>query len=170
MNTNTEVKPSTKQSVMSWIRFGLLLVMLFIVFRYVIGITLVNGNSMNPTLENKNVLLMSKYFYDIEQSDIVLVEENGFNIIKRVVAMPNDTVKIENGEVFINGEKLVEEYTKGISFDVEEFTIPENHYFIVGDNRTLGESLDSRDSSIGPINKEQIVGNAIVKLFPFSTL
>lgn len=167
IETSPTVTGKSKSSFWGWVRFIVLLGLVLFFFRFVIGVQMIDGNSMNPTIENGNAVLINKMFYEPEKGDIVLVKDHyNFTIIKRVIATGNDTVSITNGVIYVNGVALAEHYTIGQSIDVEEIVVPEGEYFIVGDNRTQGESLDSRDSNIGTFKKEDIIGEAMVSLFP----
>ncbi len=168
LNVGINLKEKKKESIFGWVKFliGLLLISLF--FHFAIGIEVINGNSMNPTIENGNALLLNKVFFKPEQGDLVVVKDpHGYFIIKRIIGLPHDTVAIKDGTVFVNNQPLSESYTKGKSIDMDKKKVESDHYFIMGDNRTLGESLDSRDPSVGTISKENIAGEAIFSLFPF---
>ncbi|HLR52104.1 MAG TPA: signal peptidase I [Candidatus Avamphibacillus sp.] len=155
-------------SIISWIGFVLILVTLFLVFRYVITITIISGESMSPTLHDNDIILTNNLFFTPEKNDIILYRDsNGFDVIKRIIAMPNDEVEIKDGVVIVNGEPIEENYTNGESSDMPQITVAENTYFVMGDNRTPGASLDSRNSDIGPIDKEKVKGKLLVRLYPF---
>lgn len=160
------VKEKDKTSMWSWVRFILLLFVVFFVFRYVIGIIIINGNSMNPTLDHQDVILTSNIFYTPERNDVILFrDENGFDVIKRVVGMPGDTVEIRSGTVYLNGGVLEEDYITGIPNDMPLIEVNEG-YFVMGDNRTPGESLDSRSEEIGLIEDTRVKGEVIFSLWP----
>lgn len=167
MYSSTDTKKSSTSSVMSWVIFILVLIAIILFFRYVIQFTVVSGDSMNPTLEDNDILLTSSLFYDVERYDIVIYQdENGFDVIKRVIGMPNETVEIREGIVFVDGNPLEEDYTAGTSNDMSEVTVSEGSYFVIGDNRARGASFDSRDSDVGPITEDQLRGEAIFSIFP----
>jgi signal peptidase I len=162
-----ESKSSTTSNILSWIRYIALLLIIFFIFRYVVGITIVSGHSMNPTLKNNDLILTSNIFFNVDRGDIVIVQDpHGFDIIKRVIALPNETIEIKSGIVYLNDVPLQEDYILGASFDLEKTTVPEGSYFIMGDNRTPGESLDSRDESIGPVPSAAVKGQRLLSLFP----
>jgi signal peptidase I len=166
LSVASNIKP--KSSIMSWIRFILLLLLFLFISRFVFSITIIDGNSMNPIFDNKDIALTSNFFYKVERNDVVIVKnQNGFNIIKRIIGLPGETVKIENGIVFVNETPLKETYTIGKSIDMSEIKIKKEFYFILGDNRAPGESLDSRSSEIGPIARSQIIGETIISIIPF---
>ena len=92
------------------------------------------------------------------------------SLIKRVIAVEGDSIEITNGEVFLNGEKLEENYINGSDTfgDIIIEKIPKGKVFVMGDNR--GNSLDSRDSQIGLVDTKDIKGKAILKIYPFSKM
>ena len=163
-----KVKSEKKNEVAGWIRFGLLLISIYIFFNYVIGLSIISGNSMNPTLETNDVVLSSKVFNDYNLDDVVIFNnEYGFSVVKRVIGVPGDTVAIENGQILLNSEVLEEDFTAGIPDDMAAVQVTENAYFIMGDNRTPGESLDSRSAEVGLVKAEAIEGKVLLSLFPF---
>ncbi|MBB2482255.1 signal peptidase I [Bacillus sp. APMAM] len=156
-------KRSTKSSIFSWVRFILLLIAIYCVLHFGIAIKIVSGHSMNPTLHDKGLMVVNKLFYKPDRGDIVIVKDSdGFDIVKRIIGLPNDKIFIKNGMVYVNGSPLKETYTKGTANDMNEVVLNNHSYFIIGDNRTPGESLDSRDPSIGPIDKSTIEGKVIL--------
>lgn len=162
-NISTIPKKTMKASIFSWIRFAILLIFIYGVLHYGIGIKIVSGHSMNPTLHDKGFMVVNKLFFKPERGDIVIVKDpDGFDIVKRIIGMPNDKIMIKNGIVFINNKALKETYIKGKPMDMGEMTVNNHSYFIMGDNRTPGESLDSRDPSIGPVDSTQIEGEVIL--------
>jgi signal peptidase I len=167
-NIPIEPKINTLSSIISWIKFILLLLVVIFIFRFAFGITIIDGNSMNPTLENNDMILTSNIFYTAERNDIVIVKNpSAYNIIKRIIALPGEKVKISDGIVYVNGIQVKESYTVGTSHDIPETILEKDFYFIIGDNRTPGESLDSRSPEIGPISKTQIIGEMILSPFHF---
>ncbi len=127
----------------------------------------VNGNSMNDTLKNNDIMILDKISYRftaIKRFDIVVIKTHNEFIIKRVIGLPGDTVTYKNNQLYINGEEVQENFKpkKTEDFILEE-KIPENYYFVLGDNRP--DSLDSR--YIGFIKKEDILGKTSLVIFPF---
>ena len=91
-------------------------------------------------------------------------------VVKRIIAIGNDTVEINNGKIFVNGDELKEEYINGsdtqeVNQEYSKLTIPEDCVYILGDNRFPHASLDSR--SIGPVQKSKITGKVMVRYYPF---
>ena len=132
--------------------------------------------SMVPTLEIGDRVLVNKFVYrfsDPQRGDIIVfrsVAEGGVDLIKRVVGLPGDKVELLHGRVFLNGQRQNEPYVvnkpcvsgrpKTCSYG--PVTVPEGHYFVMGDNRANSE--DSR--FIGPVPKKTIVGEAFLRLWP----
>lgn len=143
--------------------------------------TRVEGSSMEPTLAEGDYLVIEKlsyHFSEPERFDIVVfpvaydVEMIGTYYIKRVIGLPGETVQIQNGKVYINGDMLGEEYGMADILDAgvakEEVTLGEDEYFVMGDNRNW--SRDSRSEEIGNIKREDIIGRACFRFYPFSRI
>lgn len=119
----------------------------------------INGTSMYPTLKQNEYVFCLKQF-QIERGDIVAFNNLGNNVIKRIIGLPGETIDIkDDGTIIINDKALEEEYLNNkVKGDVEinlPYKIPENSYFVLGDNRA--DSLDSRYNSIGTINIDEII-------------
>lgn len=126
---------------------------------------LVSGNSMEPNFQNNTSLIISAlpYISDNPKSGDVIVfklsENTEVDYVKRIIGIPGDVVKIENGKVFLNNTELNEPYIKGnYTYGSQEVILRENEYFVLGDNREANASEDSR--ILGPIKREQIKGKA----------
>lgn len=151
-----------------------------LVITAVVKPTIVKEHSMEPTLYENNYLLINKLAYktgDEKQGDIIvfksgLQDEKGNSklLIKRIIGLPGDEVTVKDGNVFINGIQLHEEYLNdGITTgEVIDYTVPEDHFFVMGDNRLV--SIDSRDPSVGCVSEDAILGKAFVRLYPFSEI
>ncbi|MBQ9609253.1 MAG: signal peptidase I [Lachnospiraceae bacterium] len=124
------------------------------------------GPSMSPTLKDGQVVVVNKIKYkikDIERYDIVVykkVESDSYYDVKRVVALPGETVKIENGKVYINGIILsdcpIESSIMNAGIAANDIKLGDNEYFLLGDN--VNNSEDSRYNNIGIISKTEITG------------
>ena len=125
----------------------------------------VDGDSMNKTFKNGDILILYK-LSKIERFDVIVLHEEKDNekIIKRVIGMPGDTVAIKDGEIYINDEKINDEYAYGMTSDYDRITLKSDEYFILGDNRLI--SKDSR--YFGPIKEKEIKGKVVFRIFPFS--
>jgi signal peptidase I len=162
-----------------WVRDVAIAVLIAIVIMQFIKPTVVQAHSMDDTLHENDYLFLSKQAYKLgdepERGDIVVFRsalESGDgtakNLIKRVIATSGDTVGIHDGAVFVNGKALAEPYTKDGYTDglMPEVTVPDGLLFLLGDNRQ--GSLDSRDPSIGFVDRDKIIGKAVFRVFPLS--
>ena len=134
----------------------------------------VDGESMMPTLNDKDWLAVSAINSTIERGDIVVITQPNITnepLIKRVIAVGGDTLDINfmSGEVKVNGNVIDEPYINAPTQNPGDFDkpirIPEGYVFVMGDNRN--KSLDSRFDTIGIIDERYILGVASVRLFPF---
>ena len=130
----------------------------------------VNGTSMNDTLNHGDTMILNKIDVKVNQLkrfDIVVIETGDTYLIKRVIGLPNETIKYEDGKLYINGKKINDPYYKnGNTKDFDNVKIPEDNYFVMGDNRN--DSIDSR--IIGVIDKEDIIGTTKLVIFPFKNI
>lgn len=143
-----------------------LIVVVIVVIRIFIATPVkVDGDSMYNTLNDNDIVLLSK-LSSIDRFDIIVLKENDNNatIIKRVIGMPGDKVKIRNSKIYINNKIIEDEYAYGETSDYDEITLGDDEYFVLGDNRLI--SKDSR--YFGAIKKSDIKGKAVFRLFPFT--
>lgn len=108
---------------------------------------------MSPTLKTVSILIedkLSTHFGKPKYGDVVIISEKeiGYSIIKRVIALPGDTISIKSGTVYVNGKPLTEPYIDGKADNMKEVKVEDNKIFVMGDNRTPGESFDSRSSEM----------------------
>ena len=159
------------------------LVCLVIVFTFFGRLTRVDGLSMADTLQHNQLLLVWSLGYEPEQGDIVVLNKTtaphlgGVAIVKRVIAVGGQTVDIDyaTNSVYVDGERLEEDYIREPMRDITansfyaqtHFEVPEGSIFVMGDNRN--ESDDSRDSRIGTIDEDYVLGKAVFSIFPLST-
>lgn len=144
----------------------ILFVVIVILQTYVASVVTVVGDSMSSTLTEGDLLVIQKFgTSDIERFDVVIAEIPGQTIIKRVIGLPGETIRIMDGKVFVDGEELrgeFEIYTEDAGIANELFTLGADEYFLMGDNRS--GSYDSR--SFGAVKLEQITGIAVVRILP----
>ena len=122
-------------------------------------ICIIHGISMEPALKHGDIAIIKKYNLKLNYNDIVLVKKNNKTIIKRLVAFPKDTIKIDN-YLYVNGKKNDDFYTENKGTITNEITLSPDEYFVIGDNRQ--NSIDSRFEEIGMISKEEIIGKIII--------
>lgn len=154
-----------------WGPFIGILLLIVLIRSFIITPVRVDGSSMSKTLEEGDILLLTKLDQNYERFEIVVFNIGGEKLIKRIIGLPGETVEFKNNVLYINGEKLEENYGTGITADFNlsdlGYTIiPDNTYFVVGDNRN--NSLDSR--YFGCIDQSQIIGTVHTTIFPFSKL
>ena len=147
--------------------FILIIIIVILIRCFVVTPVRVNGSSMSPTLEEKDVLLLYK-LSSLEREDIVVIskELEGASLIKRIIGLPNEKIKCINGTIFINGKKYDDKYGYGITSDFDEITLNSDEYFVMGDNRIV--SKDSR--MLGPIEENFIEGTTSIILYPFNKI
>ena len=147
-----------------------------LVLMFVGRAAIVNGNSMQPTLQNGDLLLVQRLGYqDPQRFDIVVFDSGdgqGTLYIKRIMGLPGETVQVADGMLLIDGEPLADSY--GLepmdSGGIAEIplTLGADEYFVLGDNRN--NSGDSRSQAVGPVSRDQIVGKAIFRFWPLWNL
>ena len=150
-----------------------------LLFTFVVRVVVVDGSSMRETLQDHDLILLlnDPLCGEYEAQDIVVLSketfENGSPIVKRVIATEGQTVDIDfnAGVVYVDGAALDEPYTREPTWTPEgvEFplTVPENHVFVLGDNRN--HSSDSRHIDLGPIDERMVIGKAVFLAVPGKT-
>ncbi len=123
----------------------------------------VNGSSMYKTLDGSEFMILNK-LAKIERFDIIVLDTNDDELIKRVYGLPGEKIAIENNNIYVNDKKIEDIYATGETSDYECITLKDDEYFVLGDNRKI--SLDSR--TIGPIKKNQIKGTTNFIIYPFN--
>ena len=127
----------------------------------------VDGPSMNPTLKNGDIMILNKVS-KIDRFDIVVIKSKKLDdvLIKRVIALPGESIEVRNGITYINGKKLNDKYAYGVTSDVGKMKLSNNEYFVMGDNRSV--SADSR--IFGTFTKKEIKGTTKLTIFPFKRI
>ncbi len=164
-----------KKEIWEWTKAIIIAVVLaFFLRSFVFATSIVEGTSMNPTLHNGERVIFNKaiYIFDSpDRGDIVIIQHPHKNYVKRVVGLPNETIEGINNEIFINGELLEEDYIsdnqKMGTGNFGPIEIPEDQYFVIGDNR--GISKDSRNG-LGLIFENEIIGRSEFIIYPFSQI
>jgi signal peptidase I len=158
---------------------AVVLLICFFIITYVGQRTRVSGHSMEPTLSDGDNLIVDKIsyrFHDPERFDIIIFpyqyEEDTY-YIKRIIGLPGETVWINtNGDIYIDGVLLEESYgLERMSYAglaASPITLGEDEYFVLGDNRN--NSTDSRFDVVGPIKRDDIIGKAWVRIYPFDKM
>lgn len=150
--------------------------------RYVARLTIVSGSSMNDTLQNSDSVIIEKVSYvfsEPKRFDVILfpyTDKRGDTeyLVKRIIALPGETIEIKDGNIYINGEFLEDPYAKepwtyaGVAGTLQ--VMGDDEYFVMGDNRN--DSKDSREADvygkplIGPVRRGEIVGKVWLRLTP----
>lgn len=170
------MKSEMKKEILSWIAcFAIAIAAALFIVTFIGQRVQVDGRSMEDTLQDRDNLICDKLSYrfsDPERFDVVIIypdEAKSKRWIKRIIGMPGEEVRIDNdGNIFINGELLEEDYGKEVIEDpglaAQTITLGEDEYWVMGDNRN--HSSDSR--VIGPVPRNRILGKAFVRIYPFS--
>ncbi|WP_405196549.1 signal peptidase I [Virgibacillus necropolis] len=166
------VKHKKKNEWLEWGKAIFIAILLaFFLRTFVFATSIVEGESMIPTLEDGERVIFNKFIYLVdepERGDVVIIKRPIKNYVKRVIGLPGETVKFQDHQLYINGEKYEETF---ISEEALNHTgnfgpieVPEDSYFVMGDNRAI--SKDSRNG-LGFINADDIVGRSELVIYPF---
>jgi signal peptidase I len=166
-SNQTEFRQPPEVFIREIVETLLLTFFIFWLVHSLVGRYRIDGSSMNPTLLDGEYLIINNLNYlldDPQYGDIVVFRHprNELNLIKRVIGVPGDTVKIENGTVWVNGEELTETYIAAPPNYGGEWSVPPDQYFVLGDNRN--NSSDSH--SWGYLPKENLLGKAFFVYWP----
>ena len=164
---------STVRVVMSWV-VDVTVVIAFAWFcMHTFGVQItVAGQSMMPLLNSGDVVWMNRLVYDFgkpERLDVVVFQREDKRTVKRVIGLPGETIQIQGGYVYINGERLAADNgldqvsLAGLAENPIE--LGEDEYFLLGDNRDSSE--DSRFANVGNVKREQILGKVWMRVYPF---
>ena len=173
-------KKSLKREIFEWVMvFVVAAALAFVVRTFIFEPVRVDGSSMLNTLEDSEFMIATKFDYlmgDPERFDIVICDypntDDGMYRVKRVIGLPGETVQIIDGYVYINGEKLDENYGAEVMNDAgraaEPITLGDDEYFVLGDNRNRSD--DSRYENVENLKREKIVGRAWVRIWPLDRI
>lgn len=170
MKKKTEIegqKKANKDILLDNLPYIIIILIIIIIRTFIATPIRVNGDSMDSTLRDGETMILNKLGMrtsGIKRWDIVVIKTDDSYLIKRVVGLPGETVKYENGKLYIANKEVKDKYSITKTEDFDETTIDEDEYFVMGDNRFI--SKDSR--IIGNINKSEILGKTNIIVFPFN--
>lgn len=166
---NRRILEKYNGSKLGWLHDSIFLIIavivLFCIFRFCIGLAIVGGDSMSPTLMDGDLVLYTRMVSDYRPGDIVSMRvPSGEYYVKRVIATGGDVVDLEDGKVLVNGNVIEESWAYGLTQKetgavIYPYTVRPGNVFVLGDNRTV--SMDSR--TFGEVNKRQIKGRIILQ-------
>lgn len=158
------------------LKYIIVIVVVLVIVLYVVTLQQVVGPSMEPTLNEGDVLILNKfqyYLFDIKRNDVVSLKYDGSKyLIKRVIGLPGESIYYKDNVLYINGNPYKENIVDGLvteDFDLKDLgydVIPEDMYLVLGDNRD--NSLDSRSKEVGLIKKEDIIGKVFIRIWPLN--
>ncbi|MCT1576441.1 signal peptidase I [Oceanobacillus kimchii] len=141
---------------------------------FIFATSIVEGESMAPTLENGERVIFNKVVYMLDEpdrGDIVIIHQPPKNYVKRIIGLPGEEIEIKDHQLYINGDAYTQSFlSKDALYATSNFgpiIIPEENYFVMGDNRLI--SKDSRNG-LGYIPKEDIIGKSELIIYPFNEL
>lgn len=163
-----------KSETWEWVRALLIALLLaWIIRQFLFAIFLVDGESMVPTLQNQERLVVNKLIYHIrppKDGEIIIFQypaDPSKDFVKRVMGTPGEVIEVKNNKVYRNGQPLNEPYLAEPTLgNFGPVTVPPGHVFAMGDNRN--NSKDSRDPTVGFVPDENIVGRADLVFWPLS--
>lgn len=149
-----------------------IIAILVLISALILPVFRINGNSMSPAFNNGELVATLRRS-DVNTGDVIAFYYNNKVLIKRVVAQGGDKVSLDwYGNLTVNGEKVDEPYVASKAFgecNIEfPYTVPTGKVFVMGDLRSV--SIDSRNTEVGCVSQEQIIGKVIVRLWPFSKI
>lgn len=172
-------KPGMLKEILGFLLYVVIVVgITFIIITFVGQRTYVSGSSMENTLSHGDNLIVDKLTYRFsapKRFDIIVFPfryEDNVYYIKRIIGLPGETIQIQDGEIYVNGEVLEESYgrevMKSAGLAADPITLGDDEYFVLGDNRN--DSTDSRDPNVRLIHKDEIIGRAWVRIWPLNKL
>ena len=174
-----------KEFLKDTLAYIIVIILTMLVFIYVFSFQQVIGNSMSPLLNDGDVAFLSKITYRIskvKRNDVIALKTNDGKVyVKRVIGLPGESISYMDNILYINNEPFTEEFlgeevnTNNFMFedicskeDCPNGVIPDNMYLVLGDNRE--DSLDSRDSSLGLVPKDNIIGKSLIRIWPLNKI
>ena len=169
-----------KEFFRDFIGYIITFAIIIVIFTFIVAFHPIAGNSMVPTLEEGNIVVVNKFYkhlFDLKRNQIVIVKKDSKTYIKRVIGLPGENIYFKNNTLYINDKGFKEEFLandvttydyKLTDYCGEELCkdgkIPKDYYFVLGDNRN--DSKDSRSVSFGLVHKDEIEGIVIFKIWP----
>ena len=183
---NYDFEKESKRPLLKKIIFDLILLiaeiaavvfLAYLIVNYALEKTEMIGISMEGTLKDHDKVIINKFTYrftDPKRFEVIVYQESGnehsYYDIKRIIGLPGERIQIIDGQIYINGEVVEDivnvDQMNNYGLATEEILLEENEYFVLGDNRNNSE--DSRFASVGTILKEEIIGQAFIRLSPFN--
>ncbi|MGM8366251.1 signal peptidase I [Virgibacillus sp. W0181] len=171
MSSVSETKE--KKEWIEWVKaIVIALLLAFFLRSFVFATSIVEGDSMDPALEDGEKVIFNKFVYIIsepERGDIVIINRPHKNYVKRVVALPGETVEMKNHTLYINGvehdQSFLNDSARMLTGNFGPIEVPEESYYVMGDNRAI--SKDSRNG-LGFIGREEIIGRSEFIIYPFN--
>ena len=182
----SKTKPSLKRGneMKDWVKSIIIAAFIAVLLMQLIVPTVVREHSMEPSFYGGDYLIVGKISYKLtepKRGDVIIFKsdipmnpdepsQSKKLLIKRIIGLPGDVINISENEVSINGKVIDEPYINegGTPGDVVNYVVPKGNYFVMGDNRTV--SIDSRRNEVGPVQKDRIVGKALIRLYPFNKI
>lgn len=162
-----------KNEWLEWTKAILFAVVIALLIRtFVFQTSIVEGESMEPTLESGQKVILNKFIYLFDKpkrGDVVIIEKSSEYYVKRVIGLPGENIEVQDNTLYIDGEEQKESYIDFNALDdtgsFDSVKIPEDSYFVMGDNRAV--SMDSRND-LGFVSTSEIIGRSEFIIYPFN--
>ena len=149
--------------------YAVILIVVVLIRTFIVTPIKVHGQSMYDTLNGEEIMILNKLAkinrYDIVVTDLRVNGKKEDTLIKRVFGLPGETIKCENGMIYVNDKRVDDPYAYGKTADFEAVTLGEDEYFVLGDNRLI--SIDSK--VFGAVSKDEILGTTNFIMYPFKS-
>lgn len=166
MDENKELSKKKKSYIIEFLPYFVIILVVVCIKMFIVSPIRVNGASMNPTLNDKDIMILDEIsyrFHDIKRFDIVVVKEENEYLIKRVIGLPGEKIEYKDDKLYVDGKLVQEDFERKKTLDFSVI-LEDDEYFIMGDNRT--NSTDSR--VFGPVSRKEILGKTSLTILPFS--
>ncbi|HLR53694.1 MAG TPA: signal peptidase I [Pseudogracilibacillus sp.] len=159
------------QEWIDWIKAIMIVcIVAFLAHTFIATSSIVEGDSMYPTLEDGERIFLNKFIYMVStpnRGDIIIFERPEKKYVKRIIGLPNETIEMKDHKLYVNDVEQDISYVDGfetkLTGDFGPVTIPDDHYFVLGDNRAI--SKDSRNG-LGFVSKSDIIGKTEIVMYP----